>query len=402
MVIKRGKSSKSQKKSGRDRIVKNIDDEDWNEFNRIKSEHNKQFPDNKVTTRSFFKLMNTYSPMIKSLMGLSPEDSAIQQLGVNTAISLAPLWAKNIGHNVERIRREHDLKELKQKYKGKPAIIIGAGGSLYDNASGTNHLELIAEYSEKFDGVIILADRVLKECIELGIGDYFTVVDGSEKIYQFFDNEVVNNYTNKTMNNNEIRAGYVRKWLSDDAYKDIKIMKAIMATSAHKKVIDAWKNEIYFFVPSIPQEILPNATSLMSDFTGGTTDINSGGNCGMLAWHVAAYMGCNEIALVGMDYSYKVNTPIENTQAYHMYVKKYGEENAHLAFEEGKHPFFKTQYRIDEIYKTFKDTALIWIPAFEERGICRTYNCTEGGAIHGKGINHAYLQEFLDAHCTKR
>ncbi len=310
--------------------------------------------------------------MVQSLMTLDPNDSEVQQLGVNTALHLAPVWTKNIADNLSRIKKEHDIRELRNIHAGKPAIVIGAGPSLYDNASHTNHLELIKEYSDRFDGVILIADRILEPCLKLGIGHYNCVVDGSEKIFQFFDNDTV-------------------RQKSHD-------MKGIFATSAHKKVVDAWSNGIYFFVPSIPQEILPNATSLMCDFSGNT-DINAGGNCGMLAWNMAAFMGCKEIAMVGMDLSYKIDTPIEQTQAYDQYLRSLGKENVHLAFNEGRHPFFKTPYRIDNIYQTFRTTALIWIKAFRERGTCVTYNCTEGGALHGKGIEYMYLKEFLDSRC---
>ena len=367
-------------KTSSNHAIKNIADEDWKELKKNIMLHNKQFPDRKVTMRTFFKLLNTYSPLIQSLMTLDPRDSYVQQLGVNTAVNLAPLWTKNIADNLERIKKEHDIRELKDIHAGKPAIVIGAGPSLLDNASHTDHLKLISEYRHKFDGVILIADRMLEPCLKQGIGDYNCVVDGSEKIYQFFDNDTLRQYNNCPAK------------LHD--------MKGIFATSTHKKVVDAWLNGIYFFVPSIPQEILPNATSLMADFTGNT-DINAGGNCGMLAWNMAAFMGCKEIAMVGMDMSYKINTPIEQTQAYGQYLRSIGKERVHEAFREGRHPFFKTPYRIDNIYQTFKTTALIWIKAFKERGTCVTYNCTEGGALHGKGIEYMYLKEFLESRCRK-
>lgn len=334
--------------------------------------HNEQFPDRKVTIRTFFRLLNTYSPMVRSLMTLDPNDTPIQQLGVNTALNLIPMWTKNIASNIDRIKADHDIRELKGIHKGKSAIIIGGGPSLYDNASKTNHLELIAQYKDKFDGIIIVVNRSLEPCLKLGIGDYLCVVDGSEVIYQFFDNDTVRNYKGD--------------------------MEGIIATCTNKKVVDAWKNRTYFFVPSIPAEILPNATSLMCEFTD-STDINAGGNCGMLAWNLAAWMGCKEIALVGMDLAYKVTTPLNELQSYQLHVRALGEDKAHLGYTTGKHPFFKTPFRLDEIYKAFRDTAVVWIKAFKERGTCTTYNCTEGGAIYGEGIEYMYLKEFLESRC---
>lgn len=391
---------KKTEKKKRDHIVKNIDDSDWKEFRKNISEHNSQFPERTVSMRTFFKLLNTYSPLVRSLMTLDPNDSPTQQLGINTALALAPMWAHNIGENLPRIKKEHDIRELKGKYQGKSAIVIGAGGSLYSNASKTpNQLELIAEYADKFDGVILIADRILEDCLKLGIGDFVCVVDGSEKIFDLFfkDNKALEQY-NIDWGLPGHTENYMYKWVSDDAKIPIRIMRAIMATSTHPKVVGSWKPTIYFFVPSIPQEILPNATSLMCDFTGNS-DINAGGNCGMLAWNMAAFMGCKDIAMVGMDLSYKVKVPLKDTQCYEMYLNALGEEHIQDAYEVGIHPFFKTPYRIDSIYKSFRETALIWIKAFRERGICTTYNCTEGGALHGEGLEYMYLKDFLQSHC---
>jgi len=243
------------------RLIKKIADEDWDSIKQLMKWHNENFTDKKMTFGRFFKLMNTYSPIVQSLMQLDPNDSPIQRLGVNTVMCHAKMWVRNIGNNVARIKEEHDIREFKGKFSDKAAIIIGAGESLKDNASGTDHLQLIKEYADKFDGIIIVTDRVLKDCLELGIGDYFTVVDGSDIIYdRFFDNEMIRNFNGMYHKSN---------------------IKAIMATCTSKKVVNSWKGQIYFFVASIPAEILPNATPLMCDFTG-TSDINAGGNCGML------------------------------------------------------------------------------------------------------------------------
>lgn len=371
--MKESNKSKNNKKKSRSHVVKNIDDEDWAALASLRAEHNKMFPKNKVSWRVFLKLCNTYSPLVASLFMLDPNDNPTQQLGVNTALTLTPMWVHNIADNLDRIKSEHDISELRNIYKNKPALVVGAGPSLYDNASGTpNQLELIKEYSNGFSGPVIVVDRIIRECLELGVGDYFTLVDGSEKIFKFFDN--------KTVRNPEYSHN----------------MKAIMATCANKKVVDSWFGDIYFFVSSIPQEVLPNATALMRDFTG-TSEINAGGNCGTAGWNLAAHMGCNVIGVCGLDFSYKVTTPIEETQSYNNFYKSLGDkEKVKELFSEGFHPYFKTPYRIDPIYESFRDVFLVWAKAFRERGTCETLNCTEGGAIHGKGVESMYLKEFLE------
>lgn len=376
------------------RLLKRISDDDWAAFNKLKDWHNKSFPDRKMTFRKFFKLTNTYSPIIQSIFQLDPNDSPIQRLGVNTALIHAKMWTANIGNNVNRIKAEHDIREFKGKFAGKSAIVIGAGESLKNNASGTDHLQVIKEYADRFDGIVIVVDRILSDCLKLGIGDYFTVVDGAEIIYdKFFDNETLRTYNdNLHITDHKYKSGVLPK----ESYK----MKGIMATCANEKVVNSWKGQIYFFVASIPTEILPNATPLMCDFTN-TSDINAGGNCGALAWNICMWMGIKEVALVGMDYSYKVTTPHEETSNWHQYASILGTDEAKKqAFKDGYNEFFKTPYRIDDIYEAFKSVAHIWFKAYETHGH-HTYNCTEGGALEGEGVEQMYLIDFLKSHLKK-
>lgn len=395
-------SSVASTKKYHNRLIKRIADEDWLSFRKLMSWHNENFKDKKMTFGKFFKLMNTYSPVIQSIMQLDPDDSPIQRLGVNTALGHAKMWTSNIGNNVARIKSEHDIREFKGKFSDKAAIIIGAGPSLHDNASGTNHLEVIKEYADKFDGIIIVVDRILSDCLRLGIGDYFTVVDGSEIIYdKFFDKKEEISCFNSAYTwarDHGSLPDYYKSRISLD--KKSYNMKAIMATCTHPSVVDAWKGKIYFFVATIPAEILPNATPLMCDFTD-TSDINAGGNCGMLGWNIAMWMGIKEVALVGMDYSYKVTTPYEETSNYHQFAAQLGPEKAkELAFKDGYNKFFKTPYRIDDVYDAFKTVAHIWFEEYEKHGH-HTYNCTEGGALEGKGITQMYLKDFLESHLKR-
>lgn len=382
------------------RLLKGLNPDDWKAFTDLKEWHNKTFPDKKLSWGTIFKLFNTYSPLIQSLFQLDPMDTPVQRLGVNTALIHAGMWTRNIGNNVTRIKSEHDIRELKGKFSDKAAIVIGAGSSLHDNASHTDHLQLIKDYSDKFDGIIIVVDSILAKCIEMGIGDYFTVVDGAEIIHdRFFDNDIIRQY-NIDIGLPEHTEKYMYKWVTDDAKVRIPIIKGIMATCTHPKVVNSWKGQIYFFVASIPNEILPNATRLMCDFTE-SSDINAGGNCGMLGWNIAMWMGCKEVALVGMDYSYKVTSPYEKDSNWHQFVKTLGAEEAKKqCYKEGYNKFFKTPYRIDDIYQAFKGVAHVWFKSYEEHGH-KTFNCTEGGALEGEGITQMYLKDFLESHCKK-
>ena len=394
------KEKEKNGKSSHNRLIKRIADTDWNSFKQLMNWHNESFPDKKMTFRKFFKLTNTYSPLIQSLMQLEPNDSPLQRIGVHTAMGLAPMWVKNIGTNVNRIKAEKDIRELFNIYKGKDkaALVVGAGPSLYDNASGTNHLETIQKYQDDFDGVIIVVDRILSDCLRLGIGEYFTVVDGSEAIKQFFDNDIIRQY-NIDLGLPEHTEKYMYKWTTEDTKIKISIMKGFMATCTHPTVVDSWKGEIYFYVPTIPQEILPNASSLMCDFTGNT-EINCGGNCGMLAWSLAMWMGCKEVALCGMDYSYKVTDDLTKTSNWAQFVRNTTSEEAMKNYKKGFNPDFKTPYIIDDIYAAFRTACFNYFTTYNEHERY-TYNVTEGGALHNESIKPMLLEDFLKSHLKK-
>ena len=388
--------TKEKEKNGKlshNRLLKRIADADWNSFKQLAKWHNETFPDKKMTFRKFFKLMNTYSPLIQSMMQLEPNDSPLQRIGVHTAIGLAPLWVKNIGNNVTRIKAEKDIKELFNIYKEKDkvALVLGAGPSLYDNASKTNHLDTIKKYAEDFNGIIIVVDRILPDCLRLGIGDYFTVVDGSDVIKQFFETPEVRAFNDGIKLKNKSQFDIIPK----RSYQ----MKGFMATCTHPSVVDSWKGQIYFYVPTIPQEILPNASSLMCDFTGNT-EINAGGNCGMLAWSLAMWMGCKDVALCGMDYSFKINDDLTKTSNWAQFVRNTTPEEAMKNYKKGFNPDFKTPYLIDNIYAAFRTACFNYFTEYNKHERF-TYNCTEGGALHNESIKPMMLEEFLKSHLKK-
>lgn len=391
-------SSKSTK--SHNRLIKRIADADWDSFKQLVSWHNENSPDKKITFRKFFKLMNTYSPLIQSMMQLDPNDSPLQRIGVHTAMGLAPLWVKNIGDNVNRIKAEKDIRDLFNIYKSKDkaALVIGAGPSLYDNASKTNHLDTIQKYAEDFDGIILVVDRVLSDCLKRGIGDYFTVVDGSEVIKQFFDNDIIRQY-NIDLGLPEHTEKYMYKWVTEDTKIKIPIIKGIMATCTHKTVVDSWKGQIYFYVPTIPQEILPNASSLMCNFTGNT-EINAGGNTGALAWSLAMWMGCKEVALCGMDYSYKPTDDLTKTSNWAQFVRNTTPEEAMKNYKKGYNPDFKIPYLMDDVYAAFRTAFFNYTTEYDKHERY-TYNCSEGGALHHESIKPMMLEEFLKSHLKK-
>lgn len=355
---------------GKKRHLPIITDEDWDEFNNLRKRYNRSWQD-------VFLSFKLYQPVIEQVLALPPEITNVMATGVHTTVNLMPMWTANIRENMPYIVKNPDIKEVVGEYGelGTPAIVIGAGPSLFDNASGTDHLKMIADST--FNGIIIATDRILKDCYEYGIHpDYVIVVDGSERIYdRFFDHDIVR----------------------ENAYHTT----AIFSNHTHPSVVKEWSEhdgDILFYTSGISNEVLPNASSIIGLITDNT-EINSGGNAGSFGINIAQYMKCSPTALIGMDLSYKIGTSLSETQYYQSYKNKTGFTDEEMweneVFKTFHNPFFDTDCIVDSMFMTYLGPLRDhWIPEFVKNGT-RIINCTEGGAIYGDGVECGWFKDFL-------
>src|SRR5205807_6855556 len=84
------------------------------------------------------------------------------QLIVDFTETKWPSWYKNFAENLPEIQNGLNLSQC-PKRKG-PALIVGAGPSLYRN----QHLDIIAKRRDEIP-TLIVTDRMLKPCVERGI-----------------------------------------------------------------------------------------------------------------------------------------------------------------------------------------------------------------------------------------
>lgn len=101
-------------------------------------------------------------------------------LNINTILFFADLWPTNFFGNLMNVLNNPGIKNLFDKFKGKPAIIVSAGPSL------TKNVELLKEVKEK--AFIICVDTALRVLFNLGImPDVVVLVDGSELNFKHFE-----------------------------------------------------------------------------------------------------------------------------------------------------------------------------------------------------------------------
>jgi hypothetical protein len=362
-------TNETEEKPGKPRHLPEIPDEDWDLFNEMRKRYKRSWTD-------VFLSFKLYQPVIETVLALPPEITRGMATGVHTVTNLMPMWAKSIRENMPYIVENPDIKKVSGKHENTPAIVIGAGPSLFDNASGTDHLKML--HDSKFGGVIIATDRILRKCYEYGIyPDYVVVVDGSDRIYdRFFDHDIVR----------------------ENAYHTT----AILVNHADQSIAKDWGKYgggMIFFTCGISQEILPNAASIIGLITDNT-EMNSGGNTGSFAINAAHYIKCSPVALIGMDMSYKIGTPLNETNYYESYKEKTGFTDEEMwkdeLFQTGHNPFFDVPYFTDTMFETYADPLKnYWIAEFGKNGT-KVINCTEGGALHSDGIECGWFKDFLE------
>ena len=360
--------NKTQLKRNRKRYLPGVEDEYFDAFNDVRKRY-------QLTWNDVFRRFRIYQNGIEYIFSAPGEMTKQVKLDINTVMGLINLWINNIRENWYEIDKNPDVKELKNKYEGKSAIVIGAGPSLEIN----KHLDLLSEQEDLDKYVIISTAHSLKACLEHKvIPDFCSFVDGSPVMKKFIDDPLVDNYT--------------------DA------IDMVFCASTHPDVVERWNGiNKYFFLSPIPQNLIPNVDTFLSVLLPDTQELDTGGNSGSFSYSLAVHLGCSPVAMIGMDLSYPKGTPYEKTQYYDAYMRSVGTayKNKQTMIDECytdfHHPEFNTDCYTDFVYDVFFNSLLEMAEYNKERYETQLINCTEGGAIRGENIKSMTLREFLDA-----
>jgi len=315
-----------------------------------------------ITWHEFIHQLATYPELVEHALKLPPEIDEGMIVDAATLHNLMPMWMDNLRENFGDIKNGPDILDMPKT--ALPALIIGAGPSLHRN----NHLQLLADVG--FDGVIFVADRVLKDCLDAGVvPDYVCVLDGSEKILPFIDHRIADDYAEQ--------------------------MSIIMCVTTHPKVVKRWGGKKYWFINSVSEEIAPNVAYLLHHLLK-KTEITTAGHVSSLGWSVAHTIGCREIALIGVDISYPADVPIEETAYYDRYVKTFNGnvEKIRGCYTAYHHDYFDTDCYYDKVFKGYVNCSMEHFASAAATG-CKIINCTEGGAIEGGDVVCMRFADFL-------
>lgn len=359
-----------QVKIKRKRYLPGIDDEYWNSFNAVRKKHN-------LSWSQVFERFQMYQNGIEYIFTAPGEMTKQLRLDLNTVMGLISLWISNIRGNWYEIDKNPNVSKLLENncYKGVPAVCIGAGPSLLEK----QHLKLLKEKCG--NRVIFSTLHSLIWCLEEGIVPHFTaVVDGSPVMEKFIDHPLVDEYADE--------------------------IKIVFCASASPDVVKRWKgSQKYFFLSGIPQNLIPNVDTYISMMLPSLSQLETSGNSGSFNFNLASYLGCNPVAMIGMDLGYPKNFPYEKTMYYHAYAQSIGkgkegykdaQDMIAKCYHDVTHPVFGTTSYTDFVYDVFLESLKGSVKYNKDNLGTQAINCTEGGCLFSEDMECMTFNDFLD------
>jgi hypothetical protein len=141
--------------------------------------------------------------------------------------------------------------------------------------------------------------------------------------------------------------------------------------------------ERFWFAPLVDD---PQSDGITKRITEATRlpALNTGGTVGTAAWSFAhSILGCRNIAVVGMDLGYYPDTPLEQTQSFHML-----KGNPEMYRWEDT-PYGR--YFTDPTYFWYRQNLLDLLEANQ----CQITNCSEAGMLYGKNVKNQSLDSWM-------
>jgi hypothetical protein len=301
-----------------------------------------------------------------------------------TKDSLLELWMQSFGQNLQHILEEDTITSLvpenPDQFPKGPAIVVGAGPSIYQH----KHLEVLSKaiHTGKYKGIVCASDRMLVPCLEQDIIPHISVsVDGSPVIKKWYDHPIVAKYN-----------GQVKACLNATVHPDVP--ESCRKTGAKifwfNPVFDDYRN-----VESFTR--IMSLTTKNKKHPSGVPAVSVGGNAGSATWVLAhSLLRRSPVALIGMDLGYPEDTPLDTTPYYStIMITARGDVGiAGQQFIRIRHPFFKTYAKMDIVFANYRqgfremvEQTPPWI---------QTINCTEGGTLWGPGIECMLFKDFLE------
>ena len=279
---------------------------------------------------------------------------------------------------------KHTIREIEPD--PRPCLIVSAGPSLYRRQI-IRRVRLSA-----FRGSIVATDGAFVQCLRHSLNpDYVVTLDPhpTRMVRWFGDPDLDANlngddYFNRQDLDVSFRTNSEKVNEENIVLVDRARSKLIICSTAPANVVKRTAHmERYWFAPLVDDV---EADGLTRQIVGATAlpAMNTGGTVGTAAWVFAhSVLKSPNIAVVGMDFGYPLETPLDKTQSWHML----GGDPAMYPQEQGHWGAAFT----DPTYFYYRSNLLDLLAA---NGATLT-NCSEAGLLKGENVRCMGLDEWL-------
>ena len=271
----------------------------------------------------------------------------------------------------------------------RPCLVVSAGPSLY-RENVLTRLGLL-----DFEGTLIATDGAYIQCLKAGITpDWVITLDPHPtRMVRWFGDP---DYAQQSQEDDYFRrqdldvlfreAGVAENEANIRLVDAHPVNLAICTTAPANVVARTAHCNRFWFAPLVDNPAEDGLTRAICAATGCPA-LNTGGTVGTAAWTFAhQVLGSGNIAIVGADLGYYLDTPLEQTQEWNMLK---GEPNVTDLFPVVDTPFGKC--RTSPTYRFYRDGFLDLLAASGE-GIT---NCSGHGTLHGNRVNIVSLEFWL-------
>ena len=326
-----------------------------------------------------------------------------QKINQVTLKSILSDTMSNIRYNRIYTKNCSSIAELRGKHFNKIGIVVGSGPSLRKKDQ-SRYLKL---YRKNF--FIIACDGALYYLLNKDIvPDLVVTLDPHPtRIARWFGDKTLNLKTIQQDNyfrrqdleikfQNELKSNREMIKLFDKNAHKIKIA---ICSSSSKLVVERLlksKAKLFWWNPFLDDTKKKDSLSKKIFKINKLPLINTGGNVGSASWMIADQVfGFENIVLLGMDYSYFMDTPISSTQYYDA-IEKVAKDKIEIRkfYKKITNPHMKRTFYTDHVYLWYRKNFFEMI----ENTDSLTINCSQAGILFDKRIVWTSLKKF----CNKK
>ena len=296
---------------------------------------------------------------------------------------------------------EKTIHDLIGEEEGRICLIVSGGPSLLRRQC----LERLKPVVDRF--VVVAADGGMGHCLRNGITpDYVLTVDPDRK-------RIVRWYGDSNLTKEKLEDDYFRRQDLDEFFRTDEIarneqqirmvdaagpnMRAILSTSVCEDVTRRAIGsgmDVYWWNPIYDDVSDENSITRTLYRSNKVPCMNAGGNVGTAAVVFSVrILKAHRVVMLGMDFSYHADTPIERTQYYDQLKAFMTDAELPYAFKTIHNPHLLEDYYTDPAYFWYREAFLDLMRHFDG---CEIINATEGGILFGDGIAWKSVDEIID------